>query len=121
MGQFMNTMLEPISTANAEHYIWGEVCDGWRLLKHSDLSVVQERVPPGASEIKHLHSHARQFFYVLSGTASLEFDNHSITFGTGEGVHVPPQTPHRFYNASDEDVVFLVISTPTTEGDCTAV
>ena len=117
----MNDMLEPTSTTNAEHYIWGDACDGWRLLRHTDMSVVQERVPAGATEVKHYHSQARQFFYVLSGIASLELEDHSITFGAGEGVHVPPRTPHRFYNASNEDVVFLVISAPTTDGDRIAV
>ena len=117
----MNEIQEPKSTTNSEHYVWGDICDGWRLLKHRDLSVVQERVPPGASEVKHFHSRARQFFYLLSGMASLEFEDYSVTFGAGEGVHVPPEIPHRFYNASDEDVVFLVISSPTTEGDRTPV
>ena len=34
----------------AEHYTWGGVCDGWHLLKDPTLSVIQERVPPGAGE-----------------------------------------------------------------------
>lgn len=111
--------IEPVSLDTAEHYIWGEVCDGWRLLKHDDLSVIQERVPAGSGEVRHFHTRARQFFYVLSGTATLEFDDRSVTFGAGHGVHVPPGIPHRFANASSEDVVFLVVSSPSTAGDRT--
>lgn len=113
--------LQPTSLANAEHYIWGDGCDGWRLLKHSDLSVIQERVPPGRGEVKHFHSKAHQYFFVLKGKATLEFDDSSITFGAGEGVHVPPGVEHRFANTGSEAVEFLVISTPTTEGDRTNV
>lgn len=106
-------------TTNTEHYIWGQVCDGWQLLKQSDLSVIQERVPPGAGEVKHFHSKARQFFFVLSGIATLEFTNHSVTFSSGQGVHVPPRTEHRFANHSDSEVIFLVISAPSTGNDRT--
>ena len=108
-------------TTNADHYTWGEVCDGWHLLRDAQLSVIQERVPPGKGEVRHFHSAAQQFFYVLSGTASLEFNDTVVTFGKGQGVHVPAQTPHRFLNPGNEDVVFLVISSPTTAGDRTNV
>ncbi|MBA2679613.1 MAG: cupin domain-containing protein [Ktedonobacteraceae bacterium] len=101
----------------AEHYTWGSVCDGWHLLKHAALSVIQERVPPSVGEAPHFHVRARQFFYVLSGTATIEFEGEKVTFGPSQGLHVPPNTPHRFVNYSDAEVMFLVISSPTTTGD----
>jgi mannose-6-phosphate isomerase-like protein (cupin superfamily) len=113
----MTEHIERTSIETAEHYVWGEVCDGWHLVKSPSLSVIQERVPVGASEVKHYHSKARQFFYVLSGVATLEFNHQKISFGMGQGVHVPPEVPHRFINASLEEVVFLVVSTPSTAGD----
>ncbi|PKF76460.1 cupin domain-containing protein, partial [Vibrio sp. vnigr-6D03] len=33
-----------ISRENAEHYVWGERCDGWHLVKSTSLSVIQEKV-----------------------------------------------------------------------------
>lgn len=113
----MTTLPAPTDINSAEHYEWGDQCDGWHLLKQADLSVIQERVPPGAAEIMHLHLHARQFFYVLSGTATLEFDGRRQSFTSGQGVHVPPGVPHRFANHGETDVVFLVISSPSTAGD----
>jgi len=113
--------IPPTSPANAEHYFWGDGCDGWRLLNQPDLSVIQERVPPGKGEAKHFHSKARQYFFILNGAATLEFDDSSITFGKGEGVHVMPGVHHRFVNAGPETVEFLVISAPTTQGDRTNV
>lgn len=102
---------------SAERYTWGDACDGWHLLRDPSLSVIQERVPPLAGEVPHVHSRARQFFYVLSGTATMEFEDGAVTFGVGQGLHVPPGTRHRFVNRSDADVVFLVISSPPTAGD----
>lgn len=101
----------------ADHYTWGGVCDGWRLLAADDLSVIEERVPPGGHEIRHRHRRARQFFYILSGVATLEFDDGAVTCAAGQGIHVAPGLPHRFVNHSDDDVVFLVISSPPTVGD----
>ena len=111
----------PVSPDTSEHYVWGNVCDGWRLLDQADLSVIQERVPPGAGEVRHVHTRARQFFYVLSGTATLEFGDEAVTFGAGQGMHVPPGVAHRFANASSLEVVFLVVSSPSTAGDRTHV
>ncbi|MEP7352724.1 MAG: cupin domain-containing protein [Acidobacteriota bacterium] len=114
-------MTVPSDRTNSEHYNWGDSCDGWRLLQRTDLSVIQERVPPGSAEINHYHHQARQFFFVLSGQATLEFKDDSITFDAGQGVHVEPGREHRFVNHSANDVEFLVISCPSTAGDRTNV
>ena len=47
-------MIKNISTA--QHYRWGDACDGWRLLNRPNLSVMQERIPPGAGEVSHFKS-----------------------------------------------------------------
>ena len=60
-----------VSKENAPHYIWGDGCDGWHLAKTETLSVIQERVSPGKQEIMHYHNKSEQFFFVLSGTATL--------------------------------------------------
>jgi quercetin dioxygenase-like cupin family protein len=109
----------PVDTTNAEHYRWGDVCDGWHLLKTANLSVIQEFVPPGASEVKHVHALAHQFFYVLSGTATLEFDAQFHEVRAGQGIHIAAGLAHRFANKGDVGVSFLVISSPTTVGDRT--
>jgi len=109
--------IEPVDIATADRYVWGGVSNGWHLLKHPDLSVIQESVPAGAGEVEHYHARARQFFYILSGSAALNFGETAIALHAGQGLHVPPGVRHRFANDSDDEVVFLVISTPATAGD----
>jgi mannose-6-phosphate isomerase-like protein (cupin superfamily) len=41
-------------------------------LQKSNLSVIEERMPPGASEVGHFHRNAQQFFLILSGQAIME-------------------------------------------------
>jgi hypothetical protein len=58
-----------IHKEQAEHYIWGEVCDGWYLERAADRTVIQERMPAGASEIKHAHQKAKHL--LRQGTEQL--------------------------------------------------
>jgi mannose-6-phosphate isomerase-like protein (cupin superfamily) len=113
--------LRVVDRSSAEHYVWGEVCDGWRLVLREDLSVIAERVPPGGQETRHFHTKARQFFYILRGCAIIEADGERVALSEGQGLEMPPGVPHQFINESFEDVHFLVISHPTTRGDRTEV
>jgi mannose-6-phosphate isomerase-like protein (cupin superfamily) len=111
----------PVSTKTAEHYIWGDVCDGWHLVKRDDISIIQERVPAGGAEVMHYHNIARQFFYILEGQGTITFDDQIVMLETGEGIEIPPKVKHQFKNPSNEDVHFLVISAPSTRGDRTTI
>ena len=106
-----------VDIRSAPHYRWGADSDGWHLLEHPDLSVIQERVPPGDAERRHRHAHARQFFYVLAGEATLEIDGRETVVTAGQGLEVPPGRPHQFFNRSTADVEMLVISSPRSHGD----
>ena len=110
-----------ISKQNAEHYIWGDRCDGWHLVKNQELSVIHERMPAHTAEARHYHLQARQFFFVLSGTATLEVNGEEIALGPQEGMEVPPLTPHQMFNKSEEAIEFMVISQPTARGDRVSV
>lgn len=106
-----------VSKQNAEHYSWGEKCDGWHLVKQNDLSVIHERVPSGASEVRHFHNKSRQFFFVLSGTATLEVNGELHHIAAFQGIEVPPGVPHQMMNQSQSDVEFIVVSQPMSHGD----
>jgi mannose-6-phosphate isomerase-like protein (cupin superfamily) len=106
-----------ISKQNAEHYVWGDQCDGWHLVKRSDVSIIHERMPAGTSETRHYHERSRQFFFILSGTAVLELEGERWELGPHEGIEVAPGLRHQMKNESDSDLEFLLFSHPTTRGD----
>ena len=110
-------VISAISKATAEHYPWGNGCDGWHLVKNPQLSVIQERMPVGTGEVRHFHHHAQQFFYVLAGRAVMEVDSRTIVLSAGEGTWIPAGTLHQMRNDSDAEVHFLVISQPPSHGD----
>lgn len=110
-------MSERISTATADHYVWGEVCDGWHLVRSENLSVIEERMPPGATEQRHWHERARQFFYVLEGELTMQFDDRTIVVKPRQGIKVAPGLAHQAKNLAQADTRFLVISQPPSHGD----
>ncbi|WP_167393903.1 cupin domain-containing protein [Xanthomonas populi] len=108
-----------ISIDTAEHYRWGEACEGWHLLRDPSLSVLEERMPPGVAESRHRHSRARHFFYVLAGEVMLRLDGAQHVLGVGQGLEVPPGTTHQMHNLSDVEARFLVIAAPHGRGERT--
>ena len=107
----------PISIATADHYRWGDGCNGWHLVRTKALSVIEERMPPKASERRHKHERAHQFFYVLKGALTLEIDGEEKRLIAGDGIEVTPGQAHQAFNRSDADVRFLVTSQPPSHGD----
>lgn len=106
-----------ISTANAEHYTWGSNCDGWHLLRTQELSIIEEQMPPGASETCHYHIDARQFFYVLEGELTMEIERQQHTLHAHEGIEIAPGQTHQAMNRTHSPVRFLVTSQPPSHGD----
>jgi mannose-6-phosphate isomerase-like protein (cupin superfamily) len=109
--------MSKLDAANARHYTWGGACDGWHLLERDDLSVIEERVPPGASEVRHYHDKANQFFYVLRGRLSIEVGGKELLLSPGQGMDVPAGAPHQVRNRDTVDAEFLVVSNPPSHGD----
>jgi mannose-6-phosphate isomerase-like protein (cupin superfamily) len=107
----------PVSRENAQHYRWGQDCDGWYLVKDKQLSVIEEFMPPGAAEIRHRHQHAQQFFYILTGEVLMEVNGETTLIRAGSGIRILPGTRHQIRNPSSDAVRFLVISQPPSHGD----
>ena len=107
-----------ISRETAEHFTWREVCDGWYLVNQPErLTVLHERMPPGSSEVRHLHRQAYQFFFILAGTATLKIAGRSVQLHPLEGAAIPPQVAHQMRNRADAPLEFLVISQPNSRED----
>ena len=110
-------MVEAIDRGIAQHYSWGNNCDGWHLLKTDTVSIIEERMPPGTSEVRHYHQKANQFFYVLKGILQIEVEENELTLNAGQGLHIKAGERHQVFNRSANDAEFLVVSNPPSHGD----
>jgi quercetin dioxygenase-like cupin family protein len=102
---------------NAEHYVWGAGADGFRRVHRADLSVVEERMPPGARETRHRHARARQCFFVCEGELEIECEGVVHALVRGDSLEVAPGVVHEVRNAARADAWFLVVSAPSSVGD----
>ncbi len=106
-----------IDKESAEYYSWGEGCDGWHLVRTPLVSVIQERMPAGASEVRHYHRTATQFFYVLEGSLSIEVEGIDYELYPRQGLSIAAGHAHQVFNRGTVAAEFLVVSNPPSHGD----
>jgi mannose-6-phosphate isomerase-like protein (cupin superfamily) len=107
----------PINKDTAFHYIWGNNFDAWDLMDQDDLTIKQLKMPAHSVEPMHYHQTAKQFFYILKGSAKFRMNKESITLNQNEGIEVLPNIPHQMINESDDDLELLVVSKPSAAKD----
>ena len=110
-----------VSVKSAEHYKWGGTreidCDGWHLVTTTNLSVIEEFMPPGTSEARHYHHHAHQFFYILEGELTIQVEDCGFVLHAHEGIWISPGQLHQAINRGANSLRMLVTSQPPSHGD----
>lgn len=61
--------------------------------------------PMGVGPPEHVHPKIEERFRILSGKLTARVAGREQAFGPGEEIVVPPGTPHRWWNETDEQVV----------------
>lgn len=86
-------------------------------MDRSELLLVYEAMPPGTAEARHVHEHARQAFYVLTGRLDIEAAGEVHALEGGAGLEIPPGVPHQVFNRTSGETTFLAVSHPSTKSD----
>jgi mannose-6-phosphate isomerase-like protein (cupin superfamily) len=63
--------------------------------------------PDGAVAAAHVHPSQEERFEVLSGSAGFRLGREKLTAGPGERITVPAGTPHKFWNAGEDELHFV--------------
>jgi quercetin dioxygenase-like cupin family protein len=63
--------------------------------------------PNGAVAATHVHPSQDERFEVLSGTVGFKLGKEELLLGPGKRVLIPAGTPHRFWNAGDDEAHFV--------------
>jgi len=116
-GLMEKELMGIVDIENAEHYSWGDNCDGWHFVKSDHLSIIKETMPAGTKEKLHYHEKAQQFFYILSGMATFEIDGLICSVGQNRGILIRPGVKHMILNNTDSDLEFIVVSEPNSHSD----
>jgi mannose-6-phosphate isomerase-like protein (cupin superfamily) len=75
---------------------------------NGELVVVEAFVKPtGFVASVHLHPHQEERFQVLRGTVGFKLDRSRMYVGPGQRIRVPAGTPHKFWNAGEDEAHFV--------------
>lgn len=107
----------------APHYLWAEICEGWRLLDSEDLSVIEELMPSQTKETRHVHKRANQLFYMLAGTLTIVLDGQIQELTPSDALNVQPGQTHQARNDHQTEPARFLVSPhnqkrPTADRGC---
>lgn len=81
-----------------------------------ELLEIEVRAAPFASgPPAHVHEHQEEFLEILAGTFTALVDGEEVVLTAGDTYTIPAGTPHRWWNAHDEELVGRVEVRPALE------
>jgi len=81
------------------------------LQEQGDHYLKRVLVRPGAAgPPEHMHLSFEEDFHLLEGTLTVVVNGEERIVVAGQSVHVPPHTPHRFFNSYDSPAVYEIRS-----------
>ena len=108
--------IEPTITPTGE--IIHELIGLYSEPKNPRHGVAQITLPPGKGAAKHYHPKAEESYYMMSGTAQMILGEEQSVLSSGDAILIPTGVPHKIWNETEQDVVFLAICLPSWDSDC---
>lgn len=93
-----------------ENPVTGEALVFHRTSEQTDGASVQVETivrPDGFVAAAHVHPYQTERFEILEGLVGLRIGGDEFAAGPGDVAVVPPGTPHRFWNAAEDEARFL--------------
>ena len=63
----------------------------------------------------HTHDVAEQIYYIISGMGTARLGDDTVVVGPGDTLFVPPREVHAIENTGNEDLVFVVVTSPPND------
>lgn len=101
---------KPLVTPTGEviYELVGHNCE----VKNQKHSVARITLPPGTGAAKHYHPEAEESYTMLSGSAEMILGEENARLEAGDCVVIKANTPHKIWNTTEEDVVFIATCIP---------
>jgi mannose-6-phosphate isomerase-like protein (cupin superfamily) len=65
----------------------------------------------------HVHDQQEELYYPIEGPGKLTIAGETVEVPEGAFVRLPPATPRRLFNDTDEEHVWLIVGAPPVTGD----
>lgn len=91
------------------------------LTEELNLTELRGRVwhlePGHDRKASHVHETQEELYYVIEGPGRMTVGGDTVDVAEESFVRVPPETPRRLFNDTDEEHVWLIVGAPPVEGD----
>jgi quercetin dioxygenase-like cupin family protein len=71
--------------------------------------------PDGFVAAAHVHPFQSEHFEILDGTVGFKLGREKVELSAGESVVVEPGTPHKFWNAGNDEARFVTVVRPALQ------
>jgi mannose-6-phosphate isomerase-like protein (cupin superfamily) len=75
-------------------------------------SLAEASVPPNGQTILHRHRQSEEIYLFSAGAGRMLLGNEEMEIAAGDAILIPPGTPHKLINKSDEPLVLLCCCSP---------
>ena len=69
-------------------------------------------LPAGAETIAHRHPGSEEIYLFTAGSGRMSLGEASFEVQSGDGVVIPPGTPHKLWSTGSEPLVLLCVCSP---------
>ncbi|MFW5919809.1 MAG: cupin domain-containing protein [Halanaeroarchaeum sp.] len=91
------------------------------LTEKLDLAEMRARVwymePGHDRKGTHVHERQEELYYAIEGPGRMTIAGETIEVPEGAFVRLPPETPRRLFNDTDEEHVWLIVGAPPVRDD----
>lgn len=80
--------------------------------ENTNQSLAEATVPVNTTTELHLHKHAEEIYFILSGSGEMTLGNDVFDVQPGDTICISPDTPHQIRNISTTELKFLCACSP---------
>jgi mannose-6-phosphate isomerase-like protein (cupin superfamily) len=73
-------------------------------------SLAEATLPPDSSTERHHHKASEEFYFILTGTGTMEIDGETCEVGPGDAIQIPPNSRHQI--TARTEIRFLCCCAP---------
>ena len=81
-------------------------------MKVKNISLAEAVVKPNEETFLHIHKTSEEIYHITEGKGIMQLGDETFEVKKGDSILIPPNTPHKIKNISEEELKILCICSP---------